>query len=73
MLIGLVRLLPDTWVRVPGTPVELLAECCVVVPRGQHGIWNVGMVPGRLLSRIVLPDGRRSWPWPRPPLPWRQP
>lgn len=68
----LIRLLPGTWVRLPGTPVELHIECFAVIPHGEHGIWNVGMVPGPLLSRTTLPDGQRSWPRPRPPLPWRQ-
>lgn len=69
----LARLLPDGSVPLPGTPVELQAECFAVIQRGEHGVWNVGMVLGRLLSRMVFPDGRRSWPWPQPPLPWRQP
>jgi hypothetical protein len=72
MLIGLVRLVPNTWVGLPGTPVELNAEYDYVIWSGDQGAWNVGMVPGRLLVRVVFPDGRKSWPWPRSPLPGRQ-
>jgi hypothetical protein len=69
----LVRLRPNTWVRLPGTPIEVYVACYTVIQCGDHGIWNVGLVPGRLLVRVILPDGRMSWPRPRPPLPWRQP
>lgn len=72
-MLSLVRLVPNTWVRVPGTPVELYVVHECVIVRGDRGIWNVGPAPGLLLVRRVLPDGRRSWPRPRPPLPWRQP
>jgi hypothetical protein len=68
----LVRLLPNEWVRLPGTPIELYAECEVVVRRSDDGTWNMGFVPGRLLARMVFPDGRKSWPRPRTPLPRRQ-
>jgi hypothetical protein len=42
----LVRLLPNVWVRLPGTPIELYAECEVVVRRSDDGTWNMGFVPG---------------------------
>jgi hypothetical protein len=72
-MLTLVRLLPNTWTRIPGTLVEVYAAYDYVILRGEHGIWNVGMVHGRLLVRVVYPDRRRSWPRPRPPLPRRRP
>lgn len=70
----LLRLHPDQWVPVPGTPIELHAECDTMVRRDDHtGMWDIGLVPGVLLARIVRPNGHRSWPWPITPLPYRTP
>jgi hypothetical protein len=67
----ILRLVPNEWVPVPGTPVELNSECDTMVRRGDDGSWQVAVLPGRLLVRITLPDGRKSWPWPVTPLPKR--
>lgn len=65
------RLIPDEWVRVPESRVELNAEYGGAVERNASGWWDLSAVPGRVVARVVLPGGRRSWPWPIVPLPQR--
>lgn len=67
----ILRLRPDEWVTVPGTPIELNSEHDTMVRRDAAGSWDLTLVTGGLVARIVLPDGRRSWPYPVTPLPRR--
>lgn len=67
----LLRLPPDRWINIPQTPIELHADHDTMLQRDRDGIWHLELVRGVLLARIVLPDGRRLWPWPITPLPVR--
>lgn len=51
--------------RLAGTPPTSVTT--------EERVWHLELVRGVLLTRFVLPDGRRSWPWPITPLPIRPP